>query len=289
MSIDPSNYVLPTYNTTAFNCPYCDAYAHQEWFELSRRQLGKSVASGVVSSLCAKCNNHAYWYLEEMIYPRTSTAPMPHTELPDRIKANYLEAREIVSASPRGACAILRLALQELCIELGEKGKNINEDIGELVKKGLPVEVQQALDALRRDRKQRRPSRGDRSGRQARDRDGALRSDEFHRGAANRPAKETSGAIRRASRGSSEGDRGARRRLSQRFYTEVCSQRAALDVKNDRHRPWLAVERPTTYGGRTTGRRQRTPFGLELSYACDRLCPSESSRWTGSRRGDERT
>jgi len=32
---------------------------------------------------------------------------------------------------------------------LGEKGKDLNKDIGNLVKKGLPQKVQQALDLVR--------------------------------------------------------------------------------------------------------------------------------------------
>jgi len=44
---------------------------------------------------------------------------------------------------------LLRLAVQKLCIQLGENGKDINTDIGNLVKSGLSPTIQQALDVLR--------------------------------------------------------------------------------------------------------------------------------------------
>lgn len=69
--------------------------------------------------------------------------------MPMDVRADYEEARAIVALSPRGACALLRLAVQKLGGELGESGKNIDSDIASLVNKGLDVEVQQALDSLR--------------------------------------------------------------------------------------------------------------------------------------------
>lgn len=85
----------------------------------------------------------------EMVLPVSEGGPRPHVEMPPDVRGDYEEARSIVNRSPRGACALLRLAVQKLCKDLGEKGKNINEDIAALVKNGLPVEAQQALEALR--------------------------------------------------------------------------------------------------------------------------------------------
>lgn len=84
-----------------------------------------------------------------MIYPAYGHGPLPNADLPAEIQEDFLEARAIVGKSPRGAAAILRLAIQKLCKVVGEPGKDINTDIGSLVKKGLNPLIQQSLDAVR--------------------------------------------------------------------------------------------------------------------------------------------
>jgi hypothetical protein len=74
---------------------------------------------------------------------------LPNPDLPEEIKADYEEARTIISRSPRGACALLRLCVQKLCGFLGESGKDVNADIAALVKKGLNPKIQKSLDIVR--------------------------------------------------------------------------------------------------------------------------------------------
>jgi len=131
-----------------------------EWDYLRHRIFQAWTNTPLWASLCSHCNKYSYWLADphsedseavsgKLIIPRTTIAPLPHPDMPDSVKYDYEEAREICSASPRGSAALLRLSVQKLCKELGEKGKNINDDVANLVKKGLPLEIQQALDIIR--------------------------------------------------------------------------------------------------------------------------------------------
>lgn len=100
-------------------------------------------------SCCFSCRQYSVWVVEDLVYPRSEVTIVPHDDMPEQIKSDFLEAASILSLSPRGAAALLRLSIQKLMPILGEKGKDVSTDIAELVKKGLPSEIQMALDTVR--------------------------------------------------------------------------------------------------------------------------------------------
>jgi len=84
------------------------------------------------------------------LYPLAEpNIPQPHFNMPIGIQEDYKEAKQVYPLSARSAAALLRLAIQKLCVHLGEKGKDINSDIASMVRKGLPIHIQQALDIVR--------------------------------------------------------------------------------------------------------------------------------------------
>jgi len=146
-----SEYVAPEYEKEAFNCPFCNIYSQQNWVDLGF--IGRNNAFFKQEQLkrtrCQLCNKISIWYEYKMIYPALSTAPLPAKDMPESIKFDYLEARDILVRSPRGACALLRLALEKLCNELVEGNQNLNSKIAELVRRGLSPQLQKAFDFVR--------------------------------------------------------------------------------------------------------------------------------------------
>lgn len=100
-------------------------------------------------SFCLHCSNYAFWHQDSLIFPSSTTAPRANVDLPEDIIKDYEEASSILGKSPRGSAALLRLCIQKLCKYLGESGKNINDDIAQLVKKGLNPLIQKNLDVVR--------------------------------------------------------------------------------------------------------------------------------------------
>ncbi len=159
--MNKQNHYPLMYLSPHFHCPHCGVYAEQKWsFLRATGHLPQQRTNGITTflrdlpkdwiiSACEHCKKIAIWYEQNMIYPKKIVVTPPNSDLEEEIQQDYLEAANIFNYSPRASAALLRLALQKLCKQLGEKGKNINEDIGKLVEKGLNSQVQKALDSLR--------------------------------------------------------------------------------------------------------------------------------------------
>jgi hypothetical protein len=172
-----------------FQCPHCKVVAQQNWFNENKASLivhdiidhifydyrkrshtyqqeavelfikeiekgfsvnyRKFIPSKFSISTCKSCDNISIWISEEIVYPRKISVAMPNEDLSEEIKSLYNEAATIYMDSSKGATALLRLALQMLLKQVGKEGKNINNDIQELVSEGLSPKIQQALDLLR--------------------------------------------------------------------------------------------------------------------------------------------
>ena len=177
------------YRSPKFQCPHCGVVAQQRWFsnyelsnivfglykhiyleyrerirdyqqttikeflDVAKQQFPTDINSFIPKSLsiaiCQSCGEYSLWVNEDIIYPRKISIEPPNEDLNEEIKSIYNEAARIFMDSPRGATALLRLALQLLLKQLGKEGKNINNDIKELVQEGLSPKIQKALDLLR--------------------------------------------------------------------------------------------------------------------------------------------
>jgi len=146
-------HVAPTRPSKSFTCPHCGVLARQYQFSVTEKHLGGvntySASDWLAVSICEHCQGATLWLSEKMIHPNRGSAPLPNPDMPADVKQEYEEAATIAALSPKAAAALLRLAIQRLCVHLGAEGRNINADIGSLVKQGLPEMVQKSLDIVR--------------------------------------------------------------------------------------------------------------------------------------------
>jgi hypothetical protein len=153
----------PAFRKESFTCPHCGAFAGMKWYDLL---LNSNDYAPIVLSCCAACSKPGVWTddLENdlslpmagvfgrkrtLIFPLKCAAPQAEDDMPEDVKIDFEEARQVFVHSPRAAAALLRLCVQKLCQELLGKKGDIHKQIGELVDKGLPSRVLKAFDTIR--------------------------------------------------------------------------------------------------------------------------------------------
>ena len=149
------NYIEPKKELIRYTCPHCNTISQVErttqhfQSDFYNTESGKmSIQNQLTIHKCQCCSKKIIWIDNVYVYPDI-VAEEANPDMPEPIKQLYNEAGLIYNKSPRAACALLRLAIDRLCNELGETDRDINKNIGALVKKGLPQSVQQALDVVR--------------------------------------------------------------------------------------------------------------------------------------------
>lgn len=151
----------PGYELERFYCPFCHVFAYQFWATSlvgsfkSNHVIGSRARENLnllefSSSRCSSCLKFSIWKDgSRMIYPLVGNVETPNPDMPEEVLTLYNEAKDVISISPKSAAALMRLAIQKLCAHIGGNGKHINDDIKNMVKEGLPIKIQQALDILR--------------------------------------------------------------------------------------------------------------------------------------------
>ena len=157
-------------NSKAFQCPVCSGFSSHLWtynpIDINR-DYNESIKFIIIAQ-CQACNQFSIWITNEiqinisrlvldtsdatltLIFPNVAEGvPKPNNDMPDDVKEIYIEAGEVLNISPRASAALSRLAIEKLVAHLHVQGKDLNTQIGSLVSKGMPIEIQQMLDSVR--------------------------------------------------------------------------------------------------------------------------------------------
>ena len=158
-------------NSKAFQCPVCSGFSSHLWTYNPikiNRDYNESIKFIIIAQ-CQACNQFSIWITNEiqitysprvvlntsdatlaLIFPNVAEGvPKPNNDMPDDVKEIYIEAGEVLNISPRASAALSRLAIEKLVAHLNAQGKDLNTQIGSLVSKGMPIEIQQMLDSVR--------------------------------------------------------------------------------------------------------------------------------------------
>ena len=93
-------------------------------------------------SKCHSCNDFSLWVGGLLVFPTKID------RTPELAEEDLEEAAAILNKFPRGAAALMRVCIQKLVLLLEDNGEQLNQHVSSLVRKGLEVEMQQAMEVL---------------------------------------------------------------------------------------------------------------------------------------------
>ena len=102
------------------------------------------------ASACYNCKQLSFWVNDALVDPRSQFEIQMNPDLPAECELSFKEAADCLPFSPRAACALLRLCLQQLLDHLEVPGNSIDKQIAHLVaEKRLSAKIIDAMDVVR--------------------------------------------------------------------------------------------------------------------------------------------
>ncbi len=156
-------------------CPHCNCNFWEDWTDSDTLVWNdENIGQGIQHTACPNCNRlivkvyegkvnvHGEVfeindddelpvdYSEFLVYPNQSKLELPE-EIPEKYKADYIEAMAVVEISPKASAAISRRLLQNLLQdELGIKGTNLSRQIDTFLETpNIPSHLSKSVDAIR--------------------------------------------------------------------------------------------------------------------------------------------
>jgi hypothetical protein len=93
-------------------------------------------------SNCHSCNGFSLWVGGLLVFPTKID------KTPDLVEEDLEEAAAVLNKFPRGTTALMRVCIQKLVPLLEDNGKELDQRVSSLVRKGLEMEMQQAKEVL---------------------------------------------------------------------------------------------------------------------------------------------
>src|SRR4051812_43900037 len=98
---------------------------------------------------CFSCNEMCLWVYDQLVWPTRAGGRELEPVAPPDVRRECEETSQTLEASPRGAVALLRLAIEKLCKDLGVSDERLNDDLAFLIREDVDARVQKVLDAAR--------------------------------------------------------------------------------------------------------------------------------------------
>lgn len=134
-------YFQPEIDKKFFTCPHCHTASQIRWSVCTHPDgFHINPQNYIRAGFCCVCNMPTIYCGSQLVYPE-SYGIDPHDQMPDYAKATFIEAQSVIGKSPRAACMLLRLCLEQLLVEQGFEQKRLVDKINAAAPKGSQLEI----------------------------------------------------------------------------------------------------------------------------------------------------